>query len=194
MKDYSHIKRGMYVLISELGSNRVAVEEAFVQSPDFYMSPNNYLEYEEDEDMLGVNDHGEVGTWCEDHGLFENPKQVSIDFILNGPEKEEDAPTHPYQVGTKWMCGEFEVLIVHLDKNLEEVHPWAVGYCEELTMAGCFSASGVWRSNNSELLMSNLTPIKTPLQIELEKAKLSLEEAKQVVLNLESKIKQQEEI
>lgn len=88
MKDYSHIKPGMYVLISELGDKKEEVLEAFLNTvnyesfdPDFYTS----------ELYLGIADNGGsiyVETYERSDFFGPNNKLVTVDFILNGGDNK----------------------------------------------------------------------------------------------------------
>lgn len=83
-KDYSHIKQGMYVLISELGDKKDEVVEAFSKAKGVgYV----YVDFFKDELYLGFS-HSYINTYAGVENFGENAKQVSVDFILNGPKKE----------------------------------------------------------------------------------------------------------
>jgi len=88
MKDYSHIKPGMYVLISELGDKKEEVLEAFCSAigkgscdPDFY-STESYLGIEICAGPFYVETYDSI----EPYG--DNSKLVTVDFILNGGDNK----------------------------------------------------------------------------------------------------------
>ena len=98
MKDYSHIKPGMYVLISELGDKKEEVLEAFCSAvgkgscdPDFYPT-ELYLGVTEEEDVFNtyIDTYGDtsIDTYINTESFGSNNKLVTVDFILNGGDNK----------------------------------------------------------------------------------------------------------
>ena len=134
VKDYSHIKQGMYVLISELGDKKDEVVEAFSKAegvvgvrPDFFNG----------EEYLGFTLMSRVITY-EALGVFgDNPQQVSVDFTLNGPKKE--------------VPDTFEEFVQHCIDNKEGFKVRVTPETSRLVQETVFKCGGSWCGGDAEV-------------------------------------------
>lgn len=96
MKDYSHIKQGMYVLTKDIKDRETyeKVQEAFYNvgaCGRCYYCNKSYRQLKEypDELYYGWDRVGDLFAHAFLDRYGSDAQQVSIDFLLNGPEEQE---------------------------------------------------------------------------------------------------------
>lgn len=157
-KDYSHIKQGMYVLISELGDRGNEVLDAFGKAEGVERVCPDFLDTE---DFLGFDRNSSVDTY-DNVGCFgHNNQQVSVDFILNGPKKEEDDDVK-FKVGEVYQCGDVKVKIIYIIESYGGVVGVELSEeGKELDYVGLWdSRTGGYNVHNYEDFCYGLKPIK----------------------------------
>jgi hypothetical protein len=167
-KDYSHIRKGMYVLKEDIKNEATwkAVTKAFSKAgADLWIAPDCY-----DEFLLG---NSECYGWDIEGDLYLHDavlvtgaslwctKLVSVDFILNGVNKEEENDNTMFKVGEVYKCGDVEVKIVYVTESGEQVVGIEFEDGIECPYVGLWdSHTGGYDSDNQGDLTCDLKPIK----------------------------------